>query len=115
MIVAPNYVFHFPGSAPMDREGLKQFLQMLFAAFPDFYESIDDQIVEGKKIASRFTFWGTHKGDFRGIPPTGKTFSISVMNIIRIQGGKIAEQWTVADLLGLMQQIGVIPKPEKQR
>jgi steroid delta-isomerase-like uncharacterized protein len=109
-LFAPNYVFHIPGFPLMDKQGLKQFLQMLIAAFPDFRESIDDLIVEGEKVAGRFSFHGTHKGEFRGIPPTGKAFSVSVMNILHIDGDKISEQWTVVDLFGLMQQIGVIPK-----
>lgn len=109
-LFAASYVFHIPGFPLMDRQGLKQFLRMLISAFPDLRENIEDLVVEGEKVAGRFAFHGTHKGDFRGIHPTGKAFSISVMNIIRIDGSKIAEQWTLVDLFGLMQQIGAIPK-----
>ena len=59
---------------------------------------------------TRMTTSGTHKGEFRGIPPTGKTAAITEMLIYRISKGKIAEGWSVSDMLGLMQQIGSMPK-----
>jgi predicted ester cyclase len=69
---SPNYIFHIPGFPVMDKAGLKQFIKMLSAAFPDFYETIEDLIVDGDKVAGRFSFHDTHKGDFRVISPIGK-------------------------------------------
>ena len=74
---------------------------------------IEDVIAEGDKVAVRFTFRGTHQGELMGIPPTGKQVTISGMDINRIAGGKIAERWAVFDMLGMLQQLGVMPAPEQ--
>ena len=66
-------------------------------------------IAEGDKVAVRFTARGTHKGEFLGIPPTGKQVAWAGINIYRVASGKIAETWQLSDGLGLMQQLGVVP------
>ena len=68
-------------------------------------------IAEGDKVASRITAHGTHKGEFMGIPPTGKHTMQTGIDIVRIAGGKVVERWGEFDQLGLMQQLGVIPPP----
>jgi len=83
---------------------------MIIAAFPDINVTIDDIIAEGDRVVVRMHTSGTQKGEFRGIPPTGKTAVITEMSIYRISEGKIAEAWVVSDWLGLMQQLGVIPQ-----
>jgi steroid delta-isomerase-like uncharacterized protein len=110
----PNYDDHAtgPGVVP-GVEGFKQFFSMMLRAFPDLHATIHDQIAEGDKVVTRKTFSGTHKGDFQGVPPTGKKGEIGVIDIFRITNGKIAEHWMQADNLGMMQQLGIIPPPEQ--
>jgi len=84
---------------------------MNHTAFPDFQVTVEDVVAEGDKVARRVTLSGTHKGEYMGIPPTGKQMTMGVITIERIEGGKIAEQWGEADMLGLMQQLGVMPPP----
>ncbi|TYQ27761.1 ester cyclase [Pseudanabaena sp. UWO311] len=81
------------------------FFDDFFSAFPDIQIEIVQQVAEGDRIATYITSQGTHRGDFYGIPPTGKHISTSVIRIDRIQDGKIAEHWSVSDAASLMQQI----------
>ena len=109
-LFAPNYVLYFPGG-PMDHERQKQTLTVFRAAFPDLHFTIEDMFAEGDKVATRFTWRGTHQGIFQGIPPTGKQVTVSGIALNRIAEGKLVEDRTELDLLGLMQQLGVIPAP----
>jgi steroid delta-isomerase-like uncharacterized protein len=105
-----DYVGHFPGNTqPMNREAREHFSRMFYKAFPDIQHTVDDLIAEGDKVAARLTARGSHKGDFQGIPPTGKPISFTGMRVFRIVGGKIAEEWANLDSLGLMQQLGAVP------
>ncbi len=112
-LVAPDAVEHeeLPPGTPPGREGVKHFFALLRNAFPDLRVTIDDQIAEGDKVVSRVTLSGTHKGEFVGIPPTGKTVTFGAIDIIRVAGGKLVEHWGVTDNLGLLQQLGVVPPP----
>jgi predicted ester cyclase len=74
--------------------------------------TITDVIAEDDRVAGRFTFSGTHRGEFNGIPPTNRSFSVEGVDIYRFEGGKIAEAWSSFDSLGMLQQLGVIPTPE---
>ena len=111
--LAPDFVEHevLPPGIPRDREGVKQLTTMLRSAFPDFKATIDDIVAEGDKVVIRQTWSGTHKGEFMGIPPTGKSVSFGVIDIIRIAGGKFVEHWGQMDSMGMMQQLGAIPTP----
>lgn len=100
-----------PPGIPSGREGVIQLTTMLRSAFPDFKATIDDMIAEGDKVVIRQTWRGTHKGEFMGIPPTGKSVSIKVIDIIRVDGGKFVEHWGQMDTMGMMQQLGAIPTP----
>ena len=93
------------------RDGLKQKISTMLDAFPGQQWVIQEQIAEGDRLVERWTFTGTHKGEFRGIPPTGKEVSVSGISIARISDGKIAEGWTNFDAMGLMVQLGVVPAP----
>ncbi len=84
---------------------------MYFAAIPDMHATIDDMVAEGDKVVVRYTVEGTQQGELLGVPPSGKRFQTSGISVYRLAEGKIAEQWEQADLLGLMQQLGVIPTP----
>ena len=112
-LFAPDFVEHeeLPPGIPAGSEGVKQLSTMFRSAFPDFKATIDDIIAEGDKVVVRGTWSGTHKGEFMGIPPTGKSVSFGVIDIVRIAGGKFVEYWGQMDSMGMMQQLGVIPGP----
>ena len=79
------------------------------AAFENLNVTVENMTAEGNKVAARFTARGIHKGAFMGLQPTGKPITMTGIEIFRIENGKIAELWGEANLLGLMQQIGVVP------
>jgi len=112
-ILAPNFVSHLPVSpAPLDAASFIQFTRAFAAGFPDYTHTIEDQVCEGDTVVTRITWRGTHTGDFQGIPATGKQPSMMGINFLRIEGGKIVEQWAQFDVMSLMQQLGAIPSPE---
>jgi steroid delta-isomerase-like uncharacterized protein len=76
--------------------------------FPDVVSTIEDLIAEGDKVVARWRARATHRGDYVGIPRTGKKVEFTGISVYRIEGGKIAESWTVEDELGLMRQIGAV-------
>jgi steroid delta-isomerase-like uncharacterized protein len=111
---APNVVYH--QATGTDIRGLKDFKQFfsdLFKAFPDFHMTIDDIVAEGDKAVIRYTYTGTHKGEFMGIPATNKKVTGWTIQIDRFVGGKCAEAWERMDTLGFMQHLGVVPMPKK--
>jgi len=111
-IVAADIISHshLP-NVPAGREGGKMVHQGSIAAFPDGKTTTDDLIAEGDKVVERFTLVGTHKGDFMGIPATGKPIKVTGMSIFRIANGKIVEHWGENDAMGLLMQLGVLPAP----
>ena len=110
--LAPDVVGHFSHLAsPTNRAGFTAFVIQVRQAFPDLAFTLDDLIAEQDKVVARWTVRGTHEGLLLGIPPTGKPVAISATVIYRITGGKIAEIWGNVDLLGLVQQIGVVSPP----
>jgi len=93
-------------------EGLKDILRAMRAGFPDLVFSIQEQITEGDKVASRFEWTGTHRGEFLGIPATGRPVCVWGMVIDRLEDGRIKETRIIMDTLGLMGQLGVLPPPQ---
>lgn len=91
------------------REGLKEVLAMMRAAFPDIHWTPEEMVAEGDKVVTRFTWTGTHRGDFLGVPATGKSVSVKGVVIDQLEGGKISNSRILMDTLGLMQQLGVLP------
>jgi len=107
---ADSYVGHDPaGTHAGSLEQLKQSAAAVFAAFPDLHLIADDVIIEGDMAVKRWTVRGTHKGDWMGIPATGREITITGNNIFRIANGKIVECWAQSDALGMLQQLGAIP------
>jgi steroid delta-isomerase-like uncharacterized protein len=109
LVSSNNYSFHLSGMPPMDWNTTKQFYAAAWSSFPDLHHDILDLVTEGDKVAVRYNIIGTHKGEFQGIPPTGKEVSFGAMDFITLIDGKVAEEWEIADTMGLMQQIGAIP------
>ena len=110
-LFAPNFVDHDPSNPLPGLDGVRQLVSMYRGAFPDLRLTIEDEITEGDRVVTRFTGRGTHKGPLIGIPPTGKRVTITAIDILRFENGRIAEHWGNQDLLGMMQQLGVIPAP----
>jgi len=107
-LFAPDFVRHDPGRELHGWEENRQFISSLRAAFPDLRFTVDDQIAEGDKVCVRYRFQATHAGPFQGMPATGKRIAYSGILIYRVEGARIAEQWTEFDLLGLLRQIGAL-------
>ena len=104
-LFAPGFRL-FPESNP-GPEGVKQFYGQLLTAFPDLWVRVDDLIAaEGNKVVARFVIGGTQRGQFLGIPATGKPMAVEEITIWRIADGMIAERWTAVDALGAAQQLG---------
>ena len=110
-VSAPNVVFHFPGSPPLDLDGFKGLMGMFWSAFPDLETIIEELIAEGDTVVRRGHFRGTHRGEFQGIPATGKQVTVPMIAIERIVDGKVVEHRASPDIMGMMQQLGVIPAP----
>jgi steroid delta-isomerase-like uncharacterized protein len=110
-LVAEDYLDHspppFPGLAT-GREGLKQAFRMFWDATPGRHV-IEDQLAEGDRVVTRLTAYGRHTGDLPGIPATGNELAMTGTAIHRIADGKIAEKWSDKDVLGFLQQLGVLP------
>jgi steroid delta-isomerase-like uncharacterized protein len=94
------------------REGLTEVIAMMRAGFPDIHWVTEETIEEGEKVVSRFTWTGTHKGTFLGIPATGKGVSVKGVVIDRVVGGKMTNSRILMDTLGMLQQLGVVPPPQ---
>jgi steroid delta-isomerase-like uncharacterized protein len=110
-LVAEDYVDHNPPPFPglgTGREGLKQSFRIFWDATPGRHE-IEDQIAEGDKVVTRMTAYGKHEGDLPGIPATGNDLRMTATVTHRIADGKLAEKWSDKDVLGFLQQLGVIP------
>jgi steroid delta-isomerase-like uncharacterized protein len=106
---AADHVFHLLGSKPMDSAAHKDLLRMYQGAFRDWRQEITDIIGEDDRVVTVFTFHGTHSGELMGIPPTGNRVEIHAVAIDRISEGRIVEEWSVFDGLGMLQQLGAGP------
>ncbi|MEZ4768952.1 MAG: ester cyclase [Caldilineales bacterium] len=105
-----NAVLHFlPPGMPQGIAGARQFYGAFFAGFPDATILIDTLVEEGDRVACLYTMEATHRGEFNGIPATGKPVRVSGISILRFAGGKCVERWSEMNLMSLLQQIGVIP------
>jgi steroid delta-isomerase-like uncharacterized protein len=110
----PTYVDHTPGGppgVPPGPEGFKQLMSAYLAAFPNIQIAVEDVIAEGDKVVVRWTAHGTQTGPLMGIPPTGKAVTLTGITIDRLRDGKVVEGWTNLDILGMLQQLGVVPIP----
>jgi steroid delta-isomerase-like uncharacterized protein len=108
-VVDEVYAPEFDGG----HEAAKQFVSANLAAFPDLEINIQDQIAENDLVATRYVMRATHQGEFANVPPTGKTFTITGIEIHRFKSGKLVELWNIPDMLGALQQLGIIPKGQE--
>ena len=107
--LATNYVLHDPAGPVNGHESFRQFTRMYRTAFPDIHLTLEDVIAERDKVVWRYTARGTHQGELMGIPPTGKSVTLTGIVISRFARGKWVEDWHNNDTLGLLQQLGAIP------
>ena len=116
-LVAEDYADHSPPPFPglgTGRAALKRAFEIFWNATPGYHE-IEDQIAEGDKVVTRMTAYGIHEGDLPGIPRTGNRLQMTATVIHRIEDGRLAEKWSNKDVLGFLQQLGVMPKPDQAR
>jgi steroid delta-isomerase-like uncharacterized protein len=115
-LLAPDFVFNAPflPEPIRGRDAWKEMMSQFFTAFPDYGERLEEIIGEGDKVAGRVVFSGTQNGPILGIPPTGRRVEIEALNIMRVSGGRIVEQWGQPDMLGMMQQLGLVPAPAQE-
>jgi hypothetical protein len=109
-LVDPDVLIRTP--LPIDssgREALKEVFGRLHGAFPDLEIEIDDLIAEGDKVVSRNTVTGTHRGEYMGLAPTGRTVTYDEIFVVRFADGRIVETWGVVDVAAQMRQLGVLP------
>ena len=96
---------------PMDKATVRGFYSMVIGAFPGSQLTIDEEIVDGDRMALRFTQRGTHNGVFMGIPPTGTSFSMAGQTVLHFREGRVIERGSTADMLSLLVQLGAVPAP----
>jgi steroid delta-isomerase-like uncharacterized protein len=114
-IFAPDFVAYEADQDIRGPEGVRQFLLMLRAAFPDLQVTVEDVLAEGDKVVQRWSGHGSHEGELMGLPPSGKRISVAGITISRFEGGKVAEEWELYDMMGMMQQLGALPSPTEQQ
>jgi predicted ester cyclase len=103
---APSYRRHLnPTTVPLTPEGQRVRANRLREAFPDATVTLEDILAEGHRVAYRLTIRGTHHAAFQGIPPTGKHVTVSFTAIVRIEDGKLVEEWGGLDLFDLRRQL----------
>ena len=98
-----------PGIPP-GKEGVRAFFELFHGAFPDLKAEIQGIVSEGDEVWVYAVMTGTHQGEFLGIPATGKQISVPMVDRVRVRNGKAVEHWGVADDLGMMTQLGVVPE-----
>jgi predicted ester cyclase len=107
----PSIAHHGVGPEPLDQAGDRGFYEMVWAAFPGSQLTIDDTLADGDKLALRFHLAGEHKGEFMGVPATGRPVVMNGHTILSFRDGRVVERWTTSDLLSLLTQLGAIPAP----
>lgn len=106
-LYAPDYTAHWVTGGDTDLEAFKNMIVETRTAFPDLTEEILHIVAEGDLVVTHFITSGTFEGELNGMQPTGKFGSRPEIAVHRIENGRIAEQWTVADLLSLLNQLGI--------
>lgn len=113
-LFAPEYFWYFPSGnlKGLSREQESEFIKSFWAGFPDIRWKIEEVIAHGDAVIARFVVKGTHTGAYQGLPPTGHTFESGAIWLGHIKDGKIIEAKEEADLLGMLQQLGLELRPK---
>ena len=105
-----DYVYHGPGGVNLRGVGeVREMIEGYLTAFPDLHMAVEQLVVEGDLISTRWRATGTHDGPLDNIEPTGKKIDINGQVIMRFEGSKIAEEWESFDEVAMLQQIGEMP------
>ena len=107
--IAPDFVWHGPGAEVRGPEGWKQLVTGYLTAFPDMSFTIEDQIAEGDRVATRYTVRGTHQGELAGIAASGRVVTVPCLQLDRIVDGKFIESFELFDQFGMFTAIGTLP------
>ena len=110
-LCAPGYVIHFPGAPPLSAEAIQPLFASFFAAFSDLRHEVAEVWGAGDRVAARLSLRGTHDGPFQGMPATGRSIDVVLLNLFRMADGRMAEQWIQFDGVGMLQQLGALPAP----
>ena len=105
-LLTPNYAMHM-NTLEFDLQGYKNYQPSVLGAFPDGRFVTEDMLAEGNRVVLRYTFYGTHRGEFMGLPATGKQVRVGGILISRIVDGRIAEEWEVFDAATMFRQLGM--------
>jgi steroid delta-isomerase-like uncharacterized protein len=106
-LLAPNYRRYLnPRMAPLDAAAQRQRLAGFLAAFPDVALTVEDLMADGDRVIFRATIRGTHLGPFQGIAPTGKAVTAMLLDVVRVEDGRLVEHWGGPDMLDILQQLG---------
>jgi ketosteroid isomerase-like protein len=109
-LLAPGFSLHTPLPTPGPGiEAMNNVIIACRAAFHGLDVTIEDMMADGDRVTCRFTARGVHNGEFMGLPPTGKRIAMTGIEIFRLRDRKIEELWGEANLMGLMQQLGILP------
>jgi steroid delta-isomerase-like uncharacterized protein len=111
-LLSEDFVEHIPmPGQDASRQGAKDFIGQVLRAFPDLDLEVEKQVAEGDTVAAVVRMSGTHQADFAGVPATGKRVSVEVMDMARVDNsGKFSDHWGLADMSGMMAQLGVPPR-----
>ena len=116
-VVSPRFTSHdWAEGDPTGPQGFRSYYSAIRSALPDARYAVDDMVAEGDRVVVRWRLLGTHKGDFRGIAPTGRPIVLKGIAIYRVRGGKLMERWVVSDLHGVLEEIRkAVPQQLDQR
>jgi steroid delta-isomerase-like uncharacterized protein len=109
-IISPSHALHGPtfSGSSIGPEAYKRQVLLFLTGYPDMHWTIEDTIAENDKVVACWTISGTHRGEYMGIPATNKEVSVEGITIHHIAGGKIMDSYSNWDVLGMMQQLGVV-------
>lgn len=110
-ICAEDVVDHNPLGTARGRDELRDHVEDLHAAFDDVAATVEDVLAEGDLVAMRVTLEGVHVGEFLGVEPTDREFEITNHVFTRVEDGRIVERWVLADVFGLLRQLGAVERP----
>jgi steroid delta-isomerase-like uncharacterized protein len=108
-LLTEDFTPHTWGAMTPGKDGLKQAIERVSAGLSDPTMTIEDVIAEDDRVAVRLTSHAVQTGEFMGLPPSGKAYTIGEIHIFRVRDGKVAEHWHEADFLGMMRQLGAMP------
>ncbi len=110
-LTTPAFSYHLGDQPPRDRLGMQQFIAATRSGFPDWRVEALATVWEGDTVVVRWVGTATHGGVFHGLSPTGRRVRVSGINMYRIAAGKIAQEWEQMDALGMLSQLGALPRP----